>query len=106
MVNTFLHFYDFFRSLLGLQVPGALSGETIGKAFTFLAAAAQDRETVTGWTHNFYRYPARFSPRFAATAIEVFSRPGETVLDPYVGGGTVVVESLVAGRRVVGNDLN
>ena len=71
-----------------------------------LRAAAADRTHITGQTHNFYRYPARFSPTFAATAIRCFSRPGELVLDPYMGGGTVVVESLAAGRRVVGNDLN
>jgi DNA modification methylase len=76
------------------------------EAFSALAEAAQDRKPVAGWTHNFYRYPARFSPRFAAAAIANFSRPGDLVLDPYMGGGTVLVEGLLAGRRVVGNDLN
>ncbi len=76
------------------------------KAFTALAEAAMDRKPVTGWTHNFYRYPARFSPSFAAAAIESFSSPGELVLDPYMGGGTAVVEAMAAGRHVVGNDLN
>jgi len=65
-----------------------------------------DRQPVTGWTHSFYRYPARFSPRFAATAVAQFSAPGDVVLDPYMGGGTTVVEGVVAGRQVVGNDLN
>lgn len=74
--------------------------------FAILSEAATDRSPVAGWTHNFYRYPARFSPRFAATAIECFSRPSDLILDPYMGGGTVVVEALAAGRRVVGNDLN
>ncbi len=82
------------------------SGRTVCEAFTLLATGAQDRGPVRGWTHNFYRYPARFSPRFAAAAIESFSHPGEVVLDPYMGGGTVIVEGLVAGRKVVGNDLN
>jgi DNA modification methylase len=78
----------------------------IAKAFVALAEAAMDRKPVTGWTHNFYRYPARFSPRFAAAAIDSFSGPGELVLDPYMGGGTAVVEAVAAGRHVVGNDLN
>ncbi len=68
--------------------------------------AARDAGYVGGRTHNFYRYPARFSPTFAAAAIKCLSRPGDLVLDPYMGGGTVVVEALAAGRRVVGNDLN
>jgi DNA modification methylase len=74
--------------------------------FSFLTEAALDRTPVSGWTHNFYRYPARFSPRFAAAAIDCFSSPGDLILDPYMGGGTVVVEGLAAGRNVVGNDLN
>lgn len=71
-----------------------------------LAEAALDRTPVAGWTHNFYRYPARFSPKFAAAAIELFSEPGDMVLDPYMGGGTAVVEGVAAGRHMVGNDLN
>lgn len=75
-------------------------------AVASLTAAALDRQHVSGWTHNFYRYPARFSPRFAATAIEEFSQPGDVVLDPYMGGGTAIVEGLASGRNMVGNDLN
>jgi hypothetical protein len=75
-------------------------------SFSKLAEAAIDKNPVAGWTHNFYRYPARFSPHFAATAIECFSNPSELVLDPYMGGGTAVVEGIAAGRNVVGNDLN
>ncbi|MHB8486654.1 MAG: DNA methyltransferase [Candidatus Acidiferrales bacterium] len=75
-------------------------------SFSILAEAALDGNPVKGWTHNFYRYPARFSPRFAAAAIECFSRPSETVLDPYMGGATAVVEGMVAGRNMIGNDLN
>ena len=86
--------------------PRFFSYEAVGDALAALSDAAQDRKPVTGWTHNFYRYPARFSPKFAAAAIASFSRPGELVLDPYMGGGTVLVEGLVAGRKVVGNDLN
>ena len=71
-----------------------------------LRAVARDSDPVLGLTHNFYRYPARFSPRFAAAAIREFSDPGDLVLDPFMGGGTTVVEALVAGRRVVGADIN
>ena len=71
-----------------------------------LNAAAADRSRVSGFTHNFYRYPARFSPTFAAAAIHCFSKPGDVVMDPYMGGGTTIVEAMAQGRRVVGNDLN
>lgn len=71
-----------------------------------LAAAARDPGRVKGLTHTFYRYPARFSPQFAATAIELFSKPGQVVLDPFMGGGTTIVEALVRDRLPVGVDLN
>src|SRR6187399_1710425 len=71
-----------------------------------LRSAALDRSPVSGLTHRFYRYPARFSPRFARTVIQLFCAPGDLVLDPYMGGGTTVVEALACGREVVGNDIN
>src|SRR6266851_5608421 len=68
--------------------------------------AASDRSPITGLTHCFYRYPARFSPQFVSSAIEAFSKPGDIVLDPYMGGGTTMVEAMVRGRRPIGCDLN
>jgi hypothetical protein len=76
------------------------------RGFGILRAAAADTDYVSGLTHNFYRYPARFSPRFAAAAIDSFSQPGDLVLDPFMGGGTTAVEALAAGRRFVGSDIN
>ena len=71
-----------------------------------LADAARSRKPVKGLTHIFYRYPARFSPHFAGTATELFSKPSDLVYDPYMGGGTTVVEAMVRGRDAVGSDLN
>jgi hypothetical protein len=65
-----------------------------------------NRDYVRGSTHNFYRYPARFAPSFARAAIEAYTDKGDTVFDPFVGGGTSVVEALAAGRRAIGVDLN
>jgi DNA modification methylase len=73
---------------------------------TKLYEASQDKNHVQGLTHNFYRYPARFSPLFARTAIELFSKPGDIVLDPYMGGGTTIVEAAATGRKAIGVDLN
>ena len=68
--------------------------------------AAQDKCRVSGLTHNFYRYPARFSPEFARAVINNMSEPGDIILDPYMGGGTTIVEALAAGRNAYGVDLN
>jgi SAM-dependent methyltransferase len=71
-----------------------------------LIAAARDDGLVRGLTHDFYKYPARFSPTFVRAAIETFTKPGQLVLDPHVGGGTTLVEARVLGREVVGVDIN
>ncbi len=75
-------------------------------AFEELRRAALDVRPVSGLTHRFYRYPARFSPTFAATAIEQFSKPGDLILDPQMGGATAIVEAIRLGRRAVGCDVN
>src|SRR5436309_306792 len=61
---------------------------------------------VAGSTHGFYHYPARFSPAIARAVIEVFSEPGDWIVDPFMGGGTSVIEGLRLGRRVAGVDVN
>ena len=71
-----------------------------------LIESIHDSKPVTGLTHTFYRYPARFSSRFAEAAIALFTKPGEIVYDPFMGGGTTLVEAFRAGRKSVGTDLN
>jgi DNA modification methylase len=76
------------------------------RAWTEIRQAVRDQTRITGLTHALYRYPARFSPRFAASCIDLLSRPGEVVLDPYMGGGTTVLEAMIRGRRAIGTDIN
>jgi len=81
-------------------------------ALARLAAAALSRAPVslgqrrTASPHEFYRYPARFSPGLVAAAIDAFSAPGDLVADYFVGGGTTLVEARFAGRLAVGADIN
>ena len=60
----------------------------------------------TASLHEFYRYPGRFSPEFARSAINAFTEPGDLVVDPFVGGGTTAVEAALAGRRTLVADIN
>uniref|UniRef100_A0AAN0M728 Methyltransferase n=1 Tax=Yoonia rhodophyticola TaxID=3137370 RepID=A0AAN0M728_9RHOB len=68
--------------------------------------AARDQARVKGLTHEFYRYPARFSPSFVRGAIEAFSNPGDWVVDPFAGGGTTLVEAMAMGRNALGIDIS
>ncbi len=76
------------------------------KAEADLIEGSRDPNPVRGLTHNFYRYPARFSGSFARAAIEAFTQHGDLVLDPHVGGGTSVVEALALGRNAIGVDIS
>jgi adenine-specific DNA-methyltransferase len=38
--------------------------------------------------------------------IAAFTRPGEIVLDPFVGSGTTVLAAKVLGRRFIGIDID
>jgi hypothetical protein len=71
-----------------------------------LLRAIEDQQPVTGLTHNFYRYPARFSPTFARQVILHFTEPGDLVFDPFMGGGTTLVEARALGRNAVGTDIS
>jgi hypothetical protein len=74
--------------------------------FSELVEAIRSAEPVSGFTHTYYRYPARFSPLFAREAIKKFTQPGDVVLDPFMGGGTTLVEAQSLGRRAVGSDVS
>jgi DNA modification methylase len=56
--------------------------------------------------HGFHSYPARLHPDTARRLIDGLSRPGERVLDPFCGSGTVLVEARLAGRAAMGVDVN
>ncbi len=56
--------------------------------------------------HGFHAYPARMHPVTAARLVEAFIPAGGTVLDPFCGSGTVLVEAMRLGRSAIGTDLN
>jgi 16S rRNA G966 N2-methylase RsmD len=57
-------------------------------------------------THGFHSYAGRMHPSTARAAISIFSHPGQDVLDPFCGSGTVLVESMAAGRKAMGSDAS
>jgi len=59
-------------------------------------------------THHFHTYPAGMHPDCAARVIEAvpFPEGAPGVHDPFCGGGTVLVEALLAGHPTSGCDLS
>ena len=51
-------------------------------------------------------YYAMFPVEFARQVVGSFSKPGDTVLDPFCGRGTAPFVAMIAGRDAVGCDIN
>jgi DNA modification methylase len=65
-----------------------------------------DTALVRAHVHGFHSYPGKLHPQTARRVIDGLSKPGDAVLDPFCGSGTVVVEARLSSRRAVGVDLN
>ena len=50
-------------------------------------------------------YLGKFIPQLVEALLERYVRPGGTVLDPFAGSGTTLVQSLESGRDAVGGDI-
>lgn len=51
-------------------------------------------------------YRACFKPQLPRFFVNLFTRPGDTVYDPFAGRGTTAIEAGLLGRRVISNDVN
>ncbi len=93
-------------ALSGLRRPTRSSGEEPLASLLFDAldkAAATEPDTVT---HGFHSYPARMHPAIASVLLDGVAKPGNHVVDPFCGSGTVLVEARRRGLRATGVDLN
>jgi DNA modification methylase len=57
-------------------------------------------------THKLHSFPAKFPPQLPATFIDHLTDAEQTVLDPMMGSGTTIIESIKKGRNVIGVDLD
>jgi hypothetical protein len=57
-----------------------------------------------GW-HSLCSYQGKLKPAIAHVLVREFTAPGEVVLDPMSGAGTIPLEACLQGRVGLGNDL-
>jgi hypothetical protein len=57
-------------------------------------------------THFFHHWTAKFIPQIPRRIIELYARPGDVVLDPFLGCGTTLVEAARLGHHSWGTDIN
>lgn len=56
--------------------------------------------------HSVCSYQAKMKPALAHHLVEVFSLPGQTVVDPFSGSGTIPYEACLMGRNGLGMDIS
>jgi DNA modification methylase len=56
--------------------------------------------------HRFHPYCARFPSEIVEAALERYTKPGDSIFDPFCGSGTTLVAGLAHQRRVVGSDID
>lgn len=57
-------------------------------------------------THYAFRFPAKFHPPVIRALLRAYTNPGDRVLDPFCGSGSLLVEAAVAGRDAIGTDVD
>lgn len=57
-------------------------------------------------SHDLHAFAAKFPPQLPRAFIRGLTDPGQVVLDPMMGSGTTVVESLLEGRHGLGMDID
>jgi DNA modification methylase len=58
------------------------------------------------WATHRSDYRGNWSPQVVRNLILRYSKEGDTVLDPMVGGGTTLIECNLTGRKGIGIDIN
>jgi site-specific DNA-methyltransferase (cytosine-N4-specific) len=57
-------------------------------------------------THGLHPYLASMIPQIPRKLVHLYTRPGMRILDPFVGGGAVLVEAYLANLESTGIDVN
>lgn len=62
--------------------------------------------TLNSTVHSLHRFPGNFIPQIPSYLIQLLSKKGDVVLDPFCGSGTTGVEALALGRLAWQRDVN
>ena len=58
------------------------------------------------WATHKSDYRGNFAPQVPRNLIEMYSKEGDSILDPMVGAGTTLVEAKLLARHALGIDIN
>ncbi|MCD6327793.1 hypothetical protein J7M28_09585 [bacterium] len=75
----------------------------LGNDLTFLDIRESER---TKHVHRLHPYLGKFIPQLVHVFLKKYFRKGQTILDPFAGSGTMLVEANVLGMNSVGVELS
>ena len=84
-----------------------LAIDTVQAKLERAASAGRKRQATRYSVHGLHEYKGKFNPQVAKAILNIFGlHAGDTVLDPFCGSGTTLVECAQIGVKGIGFDLN
>lgn len=118
MFTNRLKLVDFFKNFQFSEEPQDLFSKAVGNSVQFESFVIGNKNypKYVGefWTSKQRQsnalheisYRACFKPQLPNFFVNLFTKVGDTVYDPFSGRGTTVIESGLLGRNVIANDIN
>lgn len=93
---------------IALKNTAAGNLRTAAETFCRTLPHAEAPYSSRAWGHDLHSlcsYQGKLKPAIAAHLVANFTRPGDRILDPLSGAGTIPLEAHLQGRVALGNDL-
>ena len=76
------------------------------REYDFKHTMKKDIPRVDYLTHAIHPYTAKLIPHIPRYFIGQYTKPGDTILDPFCGSGTTLLEATIKGRNAIGIDIH